>query len=389
MLWNSSHCFAMTARPLTHRNYSVEWICALNKKLVAAIIMLDKKHPDFSISTNDQNIYIFGFIGNHNIAIACFFQGDIDTNSAATVAIRMTSIFSLIRFWLMIDIVDGMSSKIKLDDIVISISLYDHSEILQWNLGIAQSKKCFRRIEILNKTSNVLRTAVTKLKTQHVIHESEVGITSILENVQAKRPRLSAKYLRFDHLQNVLFRANYEHVNQKFQKRDEEKSIDDNEKNDDENDVIDCRYCDQTKMIKRKFRKTKIKIHYGLIASRNAMIKNARKRKKINQQRFEGFALCFEMEAAGIANNHFCIIIRKICDEIFFKHHLLFLCWSGLADYSDLHKNYVWQEFAAIVAAVYAREFLRMIASNHINFMSFAIEILMNELKNDWLNLIK
>ena len=288
--------------------------------------MLDKEHPDLPIPTSDQNTYTLGSIGNHNIAIACLPQGDIGTNPAATVATRMTSTFPLIRFWLMVGIAGGVPPKVRLGDIVVSTPLYDHPGVLQWDLGIAQPEKCFRRIGVLNKAPDVLRTAVTKLEAQHAIHGSEVGITSILENVQAKRPRLSAKYLRSDHLQDVLFRADYEHVSQKPQKGDGEESIDDNEEDGDEDDAIDCRYCDRTRVVKRRPRETKIKIHYGLVASGNAVIKNAREREEINQQRLEGLALCFEMEAAGIANNHPCIVIRGICGEVFFKHHLLFLC---------------------------------------------------------------
>lgn len=184
-------------------------------------------------------------------------------------------------------------------------------------MGVIQQENCFRRIEILNKASDVLRTIVTKLKAQHDIHEADVNIMSILKNVQAKQSRLSVKYLRFENLQDVLFRTDYDHVNQKIQTKNEKESIDDNEKNDDKNDVLNCRYCDRTRIIQRRPRKTKIKIHYGLVASGNSVIKNDQKQKKINQQRLEGLALCFEMKAAGNTNNYSCLIIREICDESF------------------------------------------------------------------------
>lgn len=51
-------------------------------------------------------------------------------------------------------------------------------------------------------------------------------------------------------------------------------------------------------------------------------------------------ALCFEMEAAGMMDNLQCLPIRGICD------------------YSDSHKNKDWQDYAAAVAAAYARELL-------------------------------
>jgi nucleoside phosphorylase len=44
-------------------------------------------------------------------------------------------------------------------------------------------------------------------------------------------------------------------------------------------------------------------------------------------------ALCFEMEAAGLMDHFPCAVIRGICD------------------YSDTHKNDVWQGYAAATAA--------------------------------------
>jgi hypothetical protein len=47
--------------------------------------------------------------------------------------------------------------------------------------------------------------------------------------------------------------------------------------------------------------------------------------------------LCFEMEAAGLANELLTIIIRGICD------------------YCDSHKHKNWQGYAALTAAAYAK----------------------------------
>ncbi|KAF1347490.1 hypothetical protein BDV97DRAFT_269757, partial [Delphinella strobiligena] len=56
--------------------------------------------------------------------------------------------------------------------------------------------------------------------------------------------------------------------------------------------------------------------------------------------------LCFEMEAAGLINHFPCLIIRGICD------------------YTDSHKNNEWQGYAAMTAAVYAKDLLnRMVPS--------------------------
>ncbi|KAL8364818.1 hypothetical protein RB595_003883 [Gaeumannomyces hyphopodioides] len=58
--------------------------------------------------------------------------------------------------------------------------------------------------------------------------------------------------------------------------------------------------------------------------------------------------LCFEMEAAGLMNHFPCLVIRGICD------------------YSDSHKNKEWQGFAAMMAAAYARDFLKQIVPSKV-----------------------
>jgi hypothetical protein len=49
------------------------------------------------------------------------------------------------------------------------------------------------------------------------------------------------------------------------------------------------------------------------------------------------------MEAAGLMNHLPCPVIRGICD------------------YADSHKNEKWQEYAALTAAVYAKQLLSVI----------------------------
>lgn len=105
-----------------------------------------------------------------------------------------------------------------------------------------------------------------------------------------------------------------------------------------EDDATDaCKHCDKSNVLKRKPRD--MQVHYGLIASGYQVIKDSKHRDKLNKD-LGGNVLCIEMEAAGILNNFPCLVIRGICD------------------YSDSHKNKAWQEYAAAVAAAYAKELL-------------------------------
>lgn len=78
------------------------------------------------------------------------------------------------------------------------------------------------------------------------------------------------------------------------------------EDEDDEGEIYPCINCDQTKIIRRKPRD--MRVHYGLIASGNQVIKDAAFRDDINT-RLGGKVLCFEMEAAGLMSDFPCIVI--------------------------------------------------------------------------------
>jgi nucleoside phosphorylase len=283
--------------------------------------MLDKQHPNLAKPQNDQNSYTLGSIGDHNIAIACLPERDIDNNPAATVATRMTSTFPSIKFWLMIDIGGEVPPKVRLGDVVVSAPVYETPGVIQWDLGIVQQdNNNFRRIGALNKPPEALRAAITKLKAQHVIHDSDKRLLSILEDIRSKES-FPLRYLQVKNLKDILFRADYNHVkpiiqtaNDRDEENDNDNEDDSDEEKEEENDISNCRYCDRTKVVKRKPRDLKTKIHYDLIASGNQVIKNATRRDEINKW-LEGNVLCFEMKGAGITCSHPCLVIRGICDK--------------------------------------------------------------------------
>lgn len=82
-----------------------------------------------------------------------------------------------------------------------------------------------------------------------------------------------------------------------------------------------------------------VRIHHGLITSRNKVVKDAQFRNSLDKA-FGAHLLCVEMEAAGLMNDFPCIVIRGICA------------------YADSGKEKTWQEYAAAVAAAHAKELL-------------------------------
>ena len=201
----------MASIALSHRDYSVGWVCALKEELAVAIVMLDRVYQDLPISESDRNAYTLGSIGDHNIAIAVLPEGDLGNNPAATVAIRMTSTFPSIKFWLMVGIGGGVPPKVRLGDIVVGIPVYDLSGVVQWDSGIVQDSK-YRRIGALDKAPEVFRAAIKKLRARYEIYGADIAILSILEELRLKLPKFALKYVRTEHLEDILFQADYDHV---------------------------------------------------------------------------------------------------------------------------------------------------------------------------------
>lgn len=314
-----------------HDDYTVGWVCALPKERTAATAMLDSRHADLSKPANDPNKYTLGSIGKHNVVIACLPKGTIGTNSAATVATWMVSTFPSVKFGLMVGIGGGVPPKVRLGDVVVSTPMGQFPGVVQWDFGKAKADG-FERTGYLNSPPNVLLAALTELETDNELTGSR--IPEYLDELKEKYPMLEAKYLRSDSLEDVLFKADYAHVSKEV--TDGMEALDESEIDDGE-DGNECRFCDRTKVVKRKPRE--MRVHYGLIASGNQVIKDAAFRDALNQN-FSRQVLCVEMEAAGLVNNFPCLVIRGICD------------------YADSHKNKAWQEHAAAVAAAFGKELL-------------------------------
>ncbi|KAF6814531.1 kinesin light chain protein, partial [Colletotrichum musicola] len=104
--------------------YTVGWICAVTAESVAARAFLDEEHGGpRHVAQHDNNSYVLGCIGSHNVVIAALPEGEYGTTSAATVARDMLHSFPNVRIGLMVGIGGGAPSQkhdIRLGDIVVS-----------------------------------------------------------------------------------------------------------------------------------------------------------------------------------------------------------------------------------------------------------------------------
>lgn len=315
-------------------DYTVGWICAIEPEFLAAQLCLGDTHPDLTYrpSPNDTNTYILGKISNHNVVIACLPHGSYGTSSATNVATNMLRSFPNVRIGLMVGIGGGAPTPdrdIRLGDIVVSSPGDGKGGVFQYDLGKKIQEQDFQEIGSLNRPPTCLLTAVTRL---NVEYKRRPGIleTAINRVLQEEEEELQEELARPDPSTDTLYRSDLIHP---------------------ANDKLPCAATcgmDPANMVPRlePTRRPRCPvIHYGLIASGNQSMKDALRRDELAGK---WKVSCFEMEAAGLMNDFPCLVIRGICD------------------YSDSHKNKVWQGYAALAAAVYTKDLLRQISPNHV-----------------------
>ena len=315
------------------KKYTVGWICAIKAEYVAAQAFLDHCHPPPEyVSPNDNNDYTLGQIGDHHVVIAVLPKGEYGTSSAAVVARDMLHTFINIRFGLMVGIGGGAPSRrhdIRLGDVVVSSTADGKGGVYQYDFGKAIQGQCFQTTGFLNQPPPLLRTAGHGLEARYDLDGHDLGakITSALE----RRPRLRDTYSRPNPLSDRLYQSNVTHPL--------------------DAPTASCEFTcgiGPSSLVLRPERpagNSGVVVHYGLIASANQLMKDARTRDRLAE---ESGVLCFEMEAAGLMNHFPCLVIRGICD------------------YSDSHKNKAWQGYAAMAAAAYAKDLLDRISPSSV-----------------------
>ncbi|KAK2793598.1 hypothetical protein FQN52_001185 [Onygenales sp. PD_12] len=325
--------------------YTIGWICALPLERAPAEEMLEEKHADpkgFKQPQTDNNVYTLGRIGGHNVVIASLPDGEYGTAPATGVAMSMLSTFPEIRFGLMVGIgaaIPRDGRDIRLGDVAVSRPDGKSGGVVQYDLGKALSDGEFVRKGSLNTPPIALRMAVAKIQTEHKKRDSK--IPTYLSEMLKRLPAMgeardgAAAYVYQGAKNDRLFEVEYDHAGGN-----------------------NCNKCDPAKLIKRGSRQPeKLSIHYGVIASGNTLVKNARAREKLVKHSEED-CICFEMEAAGLMNQFPCLVIR------------------GLCDYADSHKNDQWQPYAAATAAAYARELLHYLPVQDVGKVPTANETL-------------
>ncbi|KAF9638105.1 Ankyrin-3 [Lasiodiplodia theobromae] len=332
------------------RSYTVGWFAPLPCERAAAEALRDEVHvppKDFHQAPDDHLVYSWGKIGDHNVVLASLEAGTDGLAAAAQAATRMLASFSGIRFGLLVGIGGAIprfdkregggvfcqqllrpdDPDVRLGDVVVSqpdgnsggVIQYDHYKATKDGPQVKGS---------LNRPPPALLYGLAALQAKH--EQSPSDVPNIIADLEKTN----------DYMVNE---RGYKHPGQKKDRLFYPSCA--HPKGD-----LDCEDCSAQHEVQRKPRKSSDpEVHYGTIASGNVVVKDAEDRENlIKHHPSASKCLCYEMEAAGVMNNFPCLVIRGICD------------------YSDSHKNDVWHNYAALVAAAFAKELLRNMARDAV-----------------------
>ncbi|KAF3164530.1 hypothetical protein TWF788_001131 [Orbilia oligospora] len=249
-------------------DYTIGWICALPLELTAAIAVLDERHepPESRQENHDDNTYVCGSIGKHNIVVTCLPSGVYGVTSASNVVTKMRASFPFVKIGLMVGIGGGApmlpQNDIRLGDVIVSEPVAGFGGVLQYDFGKTVQSGKFVQHGVLNKPPGVFLKTISKMKSEYIsgrAYEFNDIATDVLEN-----GILPEEFRRPPNSSDRLFQSNYDHP-------EENGSCDD---------------CDTTLLVDRKPRvRNEAHLHYGLIASGNQVMKHGLTRDKLSREK--------------------------------------------------------------------------------------------------------
>ncbi|KAJ9241205.1 hypothetical protein DTO166G5_1367 [Paecilomyces variotii] len=228
----------MVSRKLTHDAYTVGWVCVLDCELNAARALLDEEDEPLEPSLHDDNLYLLGRIEKHNVVIT--FTGAYGTNTATQAVTNLVRSFPNIRFGLMVGIGGAVPRG-----------------VLNYDLGKWKHDNEFSIESHLNSPPSILRQAV-----MHLRSDQRFGRGSMSQYMEKALDLLcnlpdvdDPSFPGWE--EDRLFETDYNHVGSRQ----------------------DCRDCDDGQLVERLARlSTSPVVHYGLIASGNAVMSHKTKR---------------------------------------------------------------------------------------------------------------
>ncbi|KAK2473435.1 hypothetical protein H9L39_15610 [Fusarium oxysporum f. sp. albedinis] len=319
---HTSSAKSYPSRPSDRRGFEIAIICALTLEADAIEALFDHHWeddgPPFDKEPGDPNAYSTGVIGRFNVVLA--HMPGMGKVHAATVASNCGKSFPSIKLALVVGICGIVPFGPAKDEIILGDVIISNG-VIQYDFGRQLPERFSRKdtlLEVPGRPNVEIRGVLAKLEGLRHRRQLNAKIEGYLAVLQSD-PELHAEYPGA--AKDRLFEASYRHTD-------------------------DQRSCEQLgcngELVSRSRLSaadvpTKPTIHFGLMASGDAVMKSGEDRNRIATA--EGI-IAFEMEGAGVWDSFPCIIIKGGCD------------------YADSHKSKVWQRYAAATAAACAKAFL-------------------------------
>lgn len=335
---------ASHAKPICREGFFVAIICALPHEADAVTLLFDEFWDEdgdsFGRAKGDTNTYVTGRLGSHDVVLAVLPA--MGTTNAAAAAASLRSSYSNLKLTLIVGICGGIpkisNNDVFLGDVIISKMIIQYDYGRQYPGHFAVKKTVDDSLGRANKNiRSLLASFQTELGHQRLKSKAAVYLKRLQEVAAYKRRR--ANYYYPGTTKDKLFLPNYRHSHQNFCNRCCGGG------------VYTCESatkasclevgCNEANLVTRE--RTAVGSDYypevfiGCIGSGNTVMKSGEDRDRIAA---EHGIIAFEMEGAGAWDEIPCIVVKGICD------------------YSDSHKNSLWQNFAAATAASVARALL-------------------------------
>jgi nucleoside phosphorylase len=239
-------------------------------------------------------------------------------SSAAAAAVDCRRSFRKVEIALVVGIcgavpiIPGTKTPIYLGDVIISDGIIPYRNV---RIFTNQSIQRNALHDMMAKPKRHIMALLAKLRVKSSSETLEEETRKNLEALGASDPAMRYPGIQADRL----FEADYEHVESKEK----------------------CHrggLCDDRRIT--RYRRGDIanpKIHIGTMASGDALMKSAKERDRIAQEKE---IIGFEMEANGVWDEMPSLVIKAV------------------NDYADSHKNDIWQRYAAASAAAAMKAFL-------------------------------
>lgn len=298
----------------------------------ALTTMLDERYRSgIARAHGDNNDYVLGRIGDHNVVVVGPPRGEKGTVATAQTATSIRLTFQNVTVGLLVGIGGGIphypENDVRLGDVVVGAP-EDGPAVVQYDFGKRTADGRFEITGTLAKPPRLLLNVVNKVEDKYdYLQEGDDDVLKVHLSRFLQYPRLKRDYDR-PRVPDRLFQSSFTHQ---------------------PGTVCADHEIDVEVIREARDNKDHIVVHYSTILSGDTLMKNSAERDLLSQK--HNNALCLEMEAAGLTDVFPCLVIR------------------GISDYADSHKNDAWQKFAAAAAAAYAREILLNMAKQMPRFL--------------------